>query len=96
MKSLADLLRNSNLNSPILKGVRASFIVEASDAILINLFGPEIKVHASVAFFKNNTLTIACLSSTVASEIRLNEARILSQINAKVPGANVAKIRYLS
>lgn len=96
MKSLADLLRNSNLNSPILKGVRASIIVEAGEAVLVNLFGPEIKVHANVAFFKNNTLTIACLSGSVASEIKLNEPRILAQINAKVPGANVTKIRYLS
>ena len=79
-----------------MRGVRASQIVSAAEKILIGRFGEGIKTAAAPAYFKNQTLTIACLSSTAAGEIKLYENLIIEEINKAVPGGHVLKIRYLS
>lgn len=96
MKSLAELLKNNTFNSPLLKGIRAAKVVEAGEAALIKIFGNEILDHARPAYYRNTTIAIACLSTTIASEIKFNEKIILEEINKSVPGAEVARIRYLS
>lgn len=96
MNLLGDLLKNKNLNSPLVRGVRAAQIISAAEKILINRFGEGIKNSAAPAYFKNQILTIACLSSSAASEIKLHENSILEDLNKAVPGAQILKIRYLS
>lgn len=96
MNSLGDLLRYKNFTSPFLKGVRASQVVAASESVLKKIFGDDILAHVHPAFFKNQTLAIACLSSTAAQELKLHETQLLRDINNLVPGAGLAKIRYLS
>ena len=96
MNLFCDILKNRNLNSPLVRGVRASQIIEAAEKILISRFGEGIKTAAAPAYFKNQTLTIACLSSTAAGEIKLYENSIIEEINKEVPGDQVTKIRYLS
>lgn len=96
MNSLGDLLKNRNLNSPLVRGVRAAQIIAAAEKILIERFGLGIMTSAAPAYFKNQILAIACLSSSAASEIRLYEKAILVDLNNAVPGAQIVKIRYLS
>lgn len=96
MESLGKILGNKNLNTPLIKGLRASEVIAAAESILVKFFGDPIKTHASPAYYKNHTLTIACLSSTVAQEIRLHENALIAAINEKVPNVEVSKIRYLS
>lgn len=96
MKSIGDLLKNNNLSSPILKGVRAAKILEETQKILVREFGDEITSYATPAYFKHKTLTIACLSSAAAQEIKLREKSILDELNRALPGVKIEKIRYLS
>lgn len=96
MNSFGDILKFKGLNSPIVKGVRATQIIAATEAILVKTFGESIKEQAAPAYFKNNTVSIACLSSTAAGEIKLYEKQLIKEINAAVYGADVRKFRYLS
>lgn len=97
MRSLKDILNSKSISaSPLIKGIRASQIITAAENVLAKMFGPEIKDHAAPAYFKNQTLAIACLSTTVAQEIKINEAEFIKKINSLVPGANVLKIKYLT
>ncbi len=96
MNLFADILKNRNFNSPLVRGVRASQIIAEAEKILVSRFGEGIKTVAAPAYFKNQTLTIACLSSTAAGEIKLYENSIIEEINKAVPGGHVLKIRYLS
>ena len=96
MNSLSDLLKNRNLNSPLVRGVRAAQVIAAAEKILTEQFGPEIMTSAAPAYYKNQILSIACLSSSAASEIRMRENSIIGSINQAVPGAQITKIRYLS
>jgi len=96
MKSLANLLKQKKDKSPVWKGVEASLIVEEATKILVDILGVEVIQYAQPAYYKNSTLTFACLSSTVAQELKLNEKSIIRQINDKFGKNTVTKIRYLA
>lgn len=96
MKSLGDLLKNNKLSSPLLKGVRAAKILEEAQKILIEMFGQDVLKFASPAFFKNETLTIAFLSSTAAQEFKFKENAYLERLNRSLGSNLVSKIRYMT
>lgn len=96
MKSLSDLLKQKSKDSPIWKGVSAALIVEQADKILIDVIGSEVKEYAKASHYKDCTLTFACLSSTIAQEIKLNEKNIIRRINQDFGKNTVKKIRYLA
>lgn len=95
MHSLGDILKNKSNSSPLKRGISAARIVEVTNELLAAYFGPTIVEHATAAYVKGNTLAIACLSSTVAQEIRFKEKEIIAKIREKVPFSTVEKIQYL-
>ncbi len=96
MDKLGDILKGNKFATPLVKGVRAAQVIAAAEKLLIEKFGEGIKTIAAPAYFKNQTLTIACLSSSAAGEIKLNEKLIIEELNRAVPYAQINKIRYLS
>lgn len=97
MQSLFSILQNNKpSSSPLLQAVSASLAVEIANEILINKFGQTIAEYASATYVKNGVLTIACLSSTAAQEIKLQEANLVTLINKKMGFTAVKKIKYLS
>ncbi len=95
LKSLGNLLQQRVSRSPVLKGAAAALTVEAGNKVLKELLGEDITEYAQVAYFKDGTLAIGCLSSTVAQEIRLKENEIIDSINKKIGANIVKKLRYL-
>ena len=96
MKSLANLLQRKKDQSPTWKGVEASLIVEEATKILVDILGVQVIQYAQPAYYKNLTLTFACLSSTVAQELKLNEKQIIERINDKFGKNTVKKVSYLA
>ena len=96
MNSIANLLQAKKNRSEMWKGVDASLVVEYSNSILKEIFGPEIVNATKVVYFKNNMITIASLSSVAGQEIRLQEKNILEKINNKFGQNKVTKIKYLA
>jgi len=96
MQSLKNILQRHTASSPMLKGVVAAEIVAEANKKLVTLFGPTINEHASAAYVKNGVLHIACLSSTVAQAIKLNESSLLNTLNHGDSTPLVKKIVYLS
>lgn len=96
MRSLGDLLKNHTGQSPIWKKVGAAMVVEEANAIMTKLFGEESKKYARAMYVKSGDLAIACLSSVIAQEIRLNQGKIIGEINKKFGPKTVEKIKYLS
>lgn len=95
MSSLGDILKSKHNDSPLKRGITAASIVEVTNAVLAELWGPGIRDHASAAYIRNKTLAIACLSSAVAQEIRFKEQQIIAQVSARAPYAVIERIRYL-
>lgn len=96
MKSLGDLLKKNAGTSPVWRKVQAAMVVEEANDVLSKLFGEESKKYARAMYVKEKNLAIACLSSVIAQEIRLNQVKIISLINTKFGKNTVEKIKYLS
>lgn len=71
-------------------------VVEEANEVLFQLFGEESKKYARAMYIKDKALAIACLSSVMAQEIRLNQQLIVEKINKKLGQKIVEKIKYLS
>ncbi len=96
MQSFANIFKDKTHHSPLLRGVAAALTVEAANAALIDVLGEKIIDLARAVYVKNRTLSVACLSSAAAQEIKLNERKILAKINSKAGEGAVEGIRYLS
>jgi predicted nucleic acid-binding Zn ribbon protein len=97
MRSLGEILKKQ-MNQQVQgwKHVEASMIVEKTNDVLQELFGVESKRFAQAVYFKDRAISITCLSSVMAQEIRLNEKKIIPAVNNKLGGQTVEKIRYLA
>ena len=82
--------------APGWKHVEASLVVEKTNDVLLEFFGVESKRFAQAVYFKERTISITCLSSVMAQEIKLNEKKIITAINNKLGGQTVEKVRYLA
>ena len=96
MPGLGDIIKGKVRNSPLWRGVEANMIVEAANAVICDIFGAEIARYAKAVHVKNRVLTLACLSSAAAQEIRFHDKDIIGRINVKVHANSVEKIRYLA
>jgi predicted nucleic acid-binding Zn ribbon protein len=76
--------------------IDASEALEIAENVFVELFGAELAVHAKPLFLKNRTLTVSCASTAMASEIRLNQAKIVEAINNRMGKNEVDRIRYLA
>ncbi|HLD61140.1 MAG TPA: DciA family protein [Patescibacteria group bacterium] len=96
MRSISNILQDKSNSSPVLRQVNAAVAVETANQILIEMFGGKITDAASAMYLKNSTLAIACLSSTAAQAIKLQEKHFIEQINQQVGRDMVKRVQYLS
>jgi|WetSurMetagenome_2_1015567.scaffolds.fasta_scaffold115703_2 hypothetical protein len=95
MQTIGSIFKGKVNESPFWKSVSASLIVEEANRLLVEFFGSEATDYARAAYLKNKVLTITCLSSVMAQEIKLNEAVLLEALARKF-ARQVEKIRYLA
>lgn len=96
MKSISSILNSASSSSPLVRGVTAAMTVETANRVLAEMFGQEIARFVSAAYVKNQVLTVACLSSTAAQEIKLREQHFIEQINNQVGKMVIQRVSYLS
>jgi len=96
MLSLGKILKDSPNRSPFVKGVQAAMLVEVANNIISEFWGEAGVKYARALYVKNKILTVACLSSAMAQEIKLREAEFIGRLNAKNSVKEVEKIRCLS
>ena len=94
---LGDALHDKlDKDSPLQKQLEETDIVEIAQGGFEEMFGKEIAPQAKPLFLKNRTLTVSCSSSTIAQEIRLNQAELVEKMNEKLGKKEVDRIRYLA
>lgn len=69
---------------------------DAASSVFLDMYGNENTQFIKPLFLKNRTMTVACSSSTIAQDIRLNQAKIVEKINEILGTNEVDRIRYLS
>lgn len=95
MKSIFNILNQKKSESPVLRGAMAALTVEEADRVLAQIFGAQIQHYAKCLYVKEGTLAIRITGSAGATEIKLNETKIMAKINDKFGPASVRKIRYV-
>lgn len=96
MQSLGNILQSSPSRSPLVKGVQAAMAVEVANNLISEFLGSAGARYARALYIKNKILTIACLSSSMAQEIKLREAEIVRRLNQSQGIRTVEKVRCLS
>lgn len=95
MHSISDDLKKTLARSGIARPVEAAFIVERAVAAIESVFHEESR-HARPQYVKNRTLTVACDSGAFAQELKLQEQKILTILNADLDAmSRIERIRYL-
>ncbi len=88
------LNKNFKQKKGLTKQVQAALVCDEFKKIIINLWGPKATQKVKALSYQQNILTVACISSALAQEIRLQEKEILQKINQKF-NLKIEKINYL-
>ena len=96
LQSLGNILQSSPSRSPLVKGVQAAMAVEAANALIGEFWGEAGVKYARALYVKDRILTIACLSSSMAQEIKLREAELVKRMNQSQGIKTIEKVRCLS
>ncbi len=98
MQSLGQILNKQMKQSSNAgwKHVEATMVVEKTNDVLQELFGVASKRFAQAVYFKERTITITCLSSVMAQEIKLNEKQLIEKVNSKLGSIEIGRVRYIA
>jgi len=96
MQSLKSLFDRAPKASSFMRQVNTAMALEAVNNYLTEKWGLTMLDKARAIHIRNGVLTIACLSSVAAQEIRMNEQAVIRAANGKDPSILVEKVKYLS
>jgi hypothetical protein len=95
-KPLGSVMSERVSASPILKGAVSSLVVETANQVLREMFGEMIDSMAQAMYLKHKALTVACMNSSIAQELKLREQDFLMRLAKKNYGAGmVDRLSYL-
>ena len=92
---LKKLLWKSINKAGIARQVEAALVVEKAQILINDILPEQENKSAKVLYLKDQILTIACLSSAVAQEIKLNEPQIINRLNQQFNKETVKRLRFL-
>lgn len=81
--SLDSLLKRSLKRHHLTQPVATAQLLTQVNEVLGEIFGSGIERKAKAISVQGDRITIACASSVLASEIRLQEQRILTEVSAR-------------
>ncbi|MBI4653233.1 DUF721 domain-containing protein [Candidatus Kuenenbacteria bacterium] len=77
------------------KQVEATMACQKFDQIIQNIWDDKILDQMKAISLKDRVLTVAILSSVLASELRLRQEEIIKKINIKLKKTAVERLRFL-
>ncbi len=92
---LSKFLPLSLKKAKIEKQVEATMVCQEFDKIIQKIWDEKINDQMKVISFKDKILTVAILSSVLASELRLRQEEIIKKINLKFKKDTVDRLRFL-
>lgn len=75
--------------------IEAALVLKQFEKELNKLMGEEISEKAKAVSLKNQVLTVAVLSSAMASEVKLREAELIESINRFFEREVVKSLRFI-
>jgi hypothetical protein len=96
IKGIGSLLWKSIRRAGMEDGVAAVLVMEEFKKILKNEFGEKIENRIKVLYLKKKILYLSALSSVVMQEIRMNEDKILKELNKKFNKKLVERLNFFA
>ncbi len=90
---IKDLLQGAINRLGVSDQARASLVVEVAQKVIIENF-PNLKGKVKPRVFKDNTLYCEVTNPTLASQLNLEQQRIINQINRRLKGDFVKKVGF--
>jgi len=91
---LGKILNKSTKRYSFSKGVKAVLVIDQFHKIIKDTWGENILEQVRALHLKDKKITIACMNSVAAQEIRLRESEILEKLNQELGKGVVEKLRY--
>ncbi len=95
MFDLRSLLQKSIERAGINKQVEAHQVVRAFNELSPKILGDKLKDGVMAINVRDKILSVACLSSIMAQELRFKEKEIIDALNEKFEKEVVKKIKYV-
>ena len=95
MESLKQIFSIKKKRSPLMRGIEAAQVIEFLQKLLIEKWGGGIMQDVKILHLKNRVITIACLNSSVANEIRFQEKRLIDEIGRRFTPETVSQFKYM-
>lgn len=90
------LVRGTEKSQHVKKNDVDNQLIQFVNLVMEELFGAEGAKLCKPLFLKNRTVTVTCMNSTIAQEIRLHQQEMVDKINLKLGKKEVDRIRYLT
>lgn len=71
-------------------------VLERVIAVLKRLFGDDADKRMKPLYVKRGVLTVSCLSSVAAQELKLNEREIVQEVNTHFGKPVVDRVRFFA
>ena len=78
-----------------MRGIEAAQVIDFLQKLLIEKWGGGILQDVKILHLKNQIVTIACLNSSVANEIRFQEVKFIDEINRHFAPETVLQFKYM-
>lgn len=94
--TIKKLIDDSVKRSGIKDTVDASLVLEAAQKIFEEMFGADIAKTMKPLYVKRGVLTVSCISSVAAQELKMREREIVKKLNARGGGEHVERLRFFA
>lgn len=92
---IKNLLNKSINRAGFSRQIEATQVVEQADKVLRQILSQKVYEKIKPVSFKNGALTIACLNSVAAQEVKLRQREIIAQINQPFKERLVTDLRFM-
>ena len=89
------LLQKNIKKAGISRQVEATLVLERFNRVAADVFDERILQKIKPLHLKDKVITVACLSSVVAQELKLNEIKIIKEINSYFNKEVVERLRFM-
>ena|SRR3989338_2611355 len=76
--------------------VQASLVLEQAQKVLAQFFGNDADARMKPLYVKRKVLTVSCISSVAAQELKLREKDIIKAINKESGETAVERLRFFA
>ena len=92
---LKNLLGDSLVRTGAAKEVSAAMVCDEFDKLVVKIMGDKFKDRIQAKHVKDETITVAVLSSATGQEVKMNEYELLEELSKNIRPIIVKKIRIL-